>query len=201
MFGSGVSPTHPRNTITKNNLYECWKCEKQHPSLVLMWFPCSWHGALGEGKYPWECMHKKRHYLGISHKQQWSNSETRRVLCKQERTDMLKTTVWWGKNNKYSSSFPHTHINTSNNKAALAENTNRCRAEILNHQPSLYLYNQTLYYVKKQNGWKCLVTLYILYDIRHILCTPSLLGRWWCLAEMTGTVPCHEAVRARRLGF
>lgn len=47
-----------------------------------------------------------------------------RVLDKQERTDLLKTTARRGKNNKYSSSFPHTHISTSNDSVAFWENTN-----------------------------------------------------------------------------
>lgn len=40
---------------------------------------------------------------------------------------MLKTTARRGKNNKYGSSFPHTHISTLDHSVALAENTNRCR--------------------------------------------------------------------------
>lgn len=128
-------------------------------------------------------MHKKRYYLGISHKQQWSNSETRQVLCKQGRTDMLKTTAWWGKNNKYSSSFPHTHINTSNNKVAFAENTNRCRAEILNHQPAFYLYNQTLGVPKETKRMKMFSeTLHPLWCSTHslyVFIAGALVMRSW----------------------
>lgn len=46
------------------------------------------------------------------------------LLYKQERTDLLKTTAWQGKNSKYSGSFPHTHISTSNDNVAFWENTN-----------------------------------------------------------------------------
>lgn len=47
---------------------------------------------------------------------------------------MLKTTAQRGKNNKYGSSFPHTHISTLDRSMALTENTNRCRVTCHSHR-------------------------------------------------------------------
>lgn len=95
-------------------------------------------------KWTWRCISERetRHILPIRHSFIWGShinsggphEGRRRFRREPAGTDMLKTTALWGKNNKYSSLFPHTHVNTLNVNVAFTENTNRCGVTCHSHR-------------------------------------------------------------------